>query len=288
MQLYLYSSQDLIIMSGTEVHNISAGIFNLKLHQDENVIIYPSNDCGSIILNKQILLDQQHSQLEYHVLNDNAILCEIKPFIANTIPAKYNINNSEISIYSSGKQLHIFYNHKYIGAINGNITDIVFKNVNENKLGLIVCEKNIILFNDDIIHCSSYIDYEINKKFIQIYAHIPNVFNVGQLIKYEFVSQEITINNVCDRGDEQKHTGAEFAVIYFLDAIKCGRFKYAQNKLSRELKATIDEGTLEQYFKAFDEFVYLQEEDCYITLKNNKVTGIYHFVVKNNLIDNIY
>ena len=288
MQLYLYSSQDLIIISGTETHNINAGIFNLKLHENENVIIHHKNGCGSMILNNQTILDRQHSQLKYYELSKNAILCEIKPFIANIVPIKYNVNNSETLIYFSGKQLQIFYNHKYIGSINGNIKDIKFKRVDENKLGVILCGGNIILFNDDIIYCSSYIDYEINNKFIQIYSHSPNVFNVGQLTKYEFVSKKISINNVCDRGDEQKHIGAEFAVIYFLDAIKCGRFKYAHNKLSAELKLAIDVVTLQQYFKSFDEFVYLQEEDCYITLKNNKVTGIYHFVVKNNLIDNIY
>ena len=150
-------------------------------------------------------------------------------------------------------------------------------------------KKYLILFNQSkIIYCGQYIDSEVTKKYIQIYSHVPNIFNVGGLLKCDFESGAIENKAVNDHGYEHKQLGDEFGLIYFLEAIKCGRVKYAYNKLSYELKTAINIDALANYFEPFDKYFYLHEQDVYITLKNNKVTGVYHFVVKDNLIDNIY
>ena len=80
----------------------------------------------------------------------------------------------------------------------------------------------------------------------------------------------------------------DFNVVYFIEAIKCGRFKYAYNKLSYELKSEITLDTLKQYFKPFDKYLFLNKTQSYITINNNKIVGIYHFELKDNLINNIY
>ena len=105
---------------------------------------------------------------------------------------------------------------------------------------------------------------------------------------YNFKTQQLEIKSVCDRSIENKQNKSDFIIIYFLEAIKCGRYKYAYSKLSYELKSEIKIDVLDKYFKDFDAFAYIDSEDVYITQKNNKVTGIYHFVVKDNMIDNIY
>ena len=138
------------------------------------------------------------------------------------------------------------------------------------------------------MYCGRYIDVETKKEYMQIYQHLPNIFNVGRLIKCEFENNIIDSKTIDDRGGERKQQSGEFIIVYFLEAIKCGRAKYAYNKLSYELKSEINIDVLKNYFSSFDEYVYLNEQDAYITLKNNKVIGIYHFVVKDNLIDNIY
>ena len=108
------------------------------------------------------------------------------------------------------------------------------------------------------------------------------------LAKYTFQDDNLEIKVVSDRGEERKQISYDFNIIYFLEAIKCGRFKYAHSKLSYELKSIIDIDTLSKYFLGFDQYKYIYDQDVYITIKNNKVIGIYHFVVKDNLIDNIY
>ena len=117
---------------------------------------------------------------------------------------------------------------------------------------------------------------------------MPNMFNVGKLAKYEFKLDDIKYKAINDRGEQRRQIDNGFTIIYFLEAIKCGRFKYAYNKLSYELKSVISIEILNDYFKQIDNYIYLQEQDVFITLKNNKVIGIYHCVVKDNLIDNIY
>lgn len=294
MQLYLYSCQDLII-KGSSVGNIKAGdIYKLQLAPVEMIEIYPAHSSGVILLNSNTISMQQHSQITFHKLNEQDILCEIKPFVINENINQYLIKGANLKFIQNINDIYIYFNGVYQGSIKCIFDNIKFNKIEANKKEFGIVEilgdkKYIILFNNNqILYCGTYIDSEQTKGYIQIYCHNPNIFNVGRLIKYNFLDNKLDIKCVGDRGEERKQLSFDFNIIYFLEAIKCGRFKYAHNKLSYELKSIINIDILRQYFTTFDNYIYLAECDAYITIKNNKVIGVYHFVVKDNLIDNIY
>jgi len=274
---------------------VKAGvIYNIKIKSTDNIIVYCANNEGVIYLNLDILLRQQHNQIIFHKISPNAVLCEIKPFITRLSVKNYLIENANIRLVYCMEATYIFFNNDYYGCINGHVAEDKFEKVdyNDTQLGILQLKEEkryIILFTSKkIIYCGQYIDIEKNKQYIQIYNHIQNIFNIGNLIKYSFDKDDIEIKSIQDRGEQYKQISNEFNIIYFLEAIKCGRYKYAYNKLSYELKTNINIETLNNYFSQFDTYIYLHEQESYITIKNNKVIGIYHFVVKDNLIDNVY
>ncbi|MBQ7880550.1 MAG: hypothetical protein IJ358_01745 [Clostridia bacterium] len=294
MQLYLYSSQDLILRGKTQTTLLAGRICCIKFEVDEIVMVYPKHTSGVMIITKETLLQQQHSQINFYKLSESALLCEIKPFIVQENIKQYLIKGANLKLIENLTTSYIYFNGTYYGNIKGKYISAKFQKIDKNNIEYGVLEleldkKYVILFdNKQIIYCGQNIDSEINKQYIQIYSHLPNIFNVGKLAKYEFETKTITNKSVIDKGDERRQINFEFNIIYFLEAIKCDRLKYAHSKLSYELKSVIDIKTLEEYFKGFDNYIYLYEQDAYIALKNNKVIGVYHFVVKDNLIDNIY
>ena len=294
MQFYLYSSQDLIINSEVFVDLKAGNIYCLKLKQNENIIIYSTHTSGSLIINLSILQSQQHNQIVFHKLSNQAVLCEIKPFIIQGYERCYKIKEGELKLISNNNFAYIYFNGVYGGNMYADEMKIKFEKLDKNgqEYGLITLDgkdKQMILFNNQkLIFYGTYIDSEILKNYIQIYCHTPNIFNIGKLVKYDFINQTIQTKSVCDRGDERKQINYTFNIIYFLEAIKCGRFKYAYGKLSYELKSIIDINTLRMYFSEFDQYIYLHEQRAYITLKSNKIVGVYHFEINDNLINNIY
>lgn len=288
MELYLYSHQDLVLTSSNKVYEIGEGLFHVGLQPGELVNVQAKYCAGNIIIDQEILSNENHSNIDYYKLNDNAILCELKPFTNNCCDNIYRVNTNYIKLFQTAGITYIYLNNQYVGNIKSNCKNVEFITTYGNRLGVIKCNKNIIIFNNKIIYCGSYIDYEINSQYIQIYTHQANMFNIGQLIKYEFDSNQIIIRNVIDNVNECKMKNSDYNIVYFLDSIKCGRYKQAYNLLTTELKLNVAADTLRDYFMGLDDYIYLQEEDCYITLKNNKVIGVYHFAVKANLIDNIY
>ena len=293
MQLYFYSCQDLIIHS-PRTTTIKAGkVYQIKLDKDENVVIYYAHNAGVIYLNWDIILQRQHSQINFHSLGQNAVLCEIKPITTSGEILNYTVGKSHFKLINQPNSTHIYFNENYCGTIMQRCENI--EHINSDKTGqqyelvkLNGNKKYIALFDaENVVYCGQYVDIEFNNNYVQIYTHIDNVFNVGSLIKY-VSGQDIKVRTVKDCGEENKLISNEFIAVYFLEALKCGRVKYAYNHLSHELKSAINIDVLTKYFSQFDEYFYLHEQGCYITLKNNKVIGIYHFVVKDNLIDNIY
>ena len=261
---------------------------------NEMINVYSPTAAGMMLMNTDILNTQHHNQIIFHKLSNEAILCEIKPFVLNERVRQYVIKGASFKIIENIDATYFYFNSEYYGCIKQQCNSIKFEKVqNESQeYGVIDIsgdKKYIVLFNSTkVLFCGQYIDSEIIKNNIKIYTHIPNIFNIGSLISYDFSTREMLTKSVSDRENERKQINGEFNVIYFLEAIKCGRFKYAYNKLSYELKTGIDIDTLSDYFKQFDTFIYLQEQDVYITLKNNKVVGVNHFVIRDNLIDNIY
>lgn len=293
VELYLYSCQDLIL-KGNSFSNVKAGDFYCLKECNETFTIYPQNSAGIMLVNIDILHSKIHNQIIFHQLNDNAMLCEIKPFVLNENVKQYVVKDGSLKIIQNLNEIYIYFNGNYYGCIKQKSTNIQFEKheVQDKEYGIVYLlgeKKNIIVFdNQQVVFCGQYVDKEVLKNNIKIYTHNPNIFNVGQLINYNFEKGEFDNKCVCDRVSEYKQVNNGFDIIYFLEAIKCGRYKYAYNKLSYELKLEINIDVLYKYFKPFDKYFYMHEQDVYITLKNNKVVGIYHFTINNNMIDNIY
>ncbi len=289
MVFYIYSCQDLIIKSKNYIPVDKNKIYKLEINQDDEIYVYPKSSAGVVFVDLNILLQQNHSQINFHHLNDQSVLCEIKPFVENSESKEYFFDQSCLKLIETKDHVYIYFKGKYFGNIVGKVDK--FEKMFD-KCGLIKFDgedKHLIIFNKDkIIYTDQYVDYEINNSFIEIYSHTPNIFNIGTLTKYEFSLDKVKYRSVMDRGKEKEIVRNEFIPIYFLDSIKCGRFSYAHSNLSYELRQNITSEVLEQYFLSFDNHIYLKEQDVYITLKNNKVIGIYHFVVNNGLIDKIY
>ena len=295
VQLYLYSCQDLILESNALQYNVKAGDFyQLQINTSEIIKVYSTHTSGIMILNYNILQECKHNQIIYHKLNNGAMLCEIKPFQTNENSHYYTIKSANIRVVKNIDNTLIYFNGKYYGTINQNCDEVKFDKVNKNneEYGIIYLsgeKKYLIVFTiTQVVFCGQYIDNEVLKDCIQIYIHNPNMFNIGTLVKFSFDSQQLSYKSISDRGEERKHINNEFNIIYFLDAIKCGRYKYAYNKLTYELKAEINIDVLSKYFPTFDRYVYIANEDTYLTLHNNKVVGVYHFSVKDNMFNNIY
>ena len=294
MQLYLYSAQDLILDNNT-LHNIKAdNFYGLEINQSEAIKLYPTQSAGIMLINYDILSRQCHNQIIYHQLNDNALLCEIKPFISTENAQQYNITGGNVRLVQHINELYIYFNGEYYGCIKQKCVDIKFEKFNKHnqEYGAIFLggnKKYLILFTSGkMLFCGQYVDYEILTNYIQIYRHVPNIFNVGNLTKYNFETAQFEHKTVRDKGDDKVVDNKEFNIISFLEAIKCGRYKYAYKKLSYELKSEINIEVLMQYFKAFDEYCYINEQNRYVTLYNHKVVGSCSFDTKDNMIDNIY
>lgn len=294
MKFYLYSSQDLILKSDSEIHTIISGeIFSLSLNNGEKVWIYSTTSQGVIVLDENIVQSRQHSQIIFHVLNKQDVLCEIKPFISFDLGISYSLQNSNLKYIEDGKYMYIQFKDNIICHEKIYLSPTFYKFSRNNKeYGLLKWEGEnkyiIFINNEELLYNSRYIDYELTDKHLQIYSHEPNVFNVGKLTEYNFQTTNFEYKSIKDRGEEKHLINNEFNLIYFLEAIKCGRFKYAHSKLSYDLRTTINLQILEQYFSPFDKYIFLHEQQAYITTKNDKIVGIYHFVIKDNLIDNIY
>lgn len=293
MKLYLFCCQD-CILKGNSTAILKAGdIFNIQFDDNEIIEVYPLHSSGVILLNKENLISKQHTQINFYTLSADSILCEIKPFISPFKMLKYNINGSELSLSISNTATYILYNNDYYGSIYNQVIDIKFnkQGTTNGEYGIVTFSENkyIIVFNNrDIVYCGNIIDYETTRQHIKIYSHNPNIFNVGKLTSIDFNTGKEVENIVDDSGCCQICNNSQLINIYFLEAVKCGRYKLAHGMLTSDLKEVINKEMLKQYFKPYDKYIYLYTEDAFIALKNNKVTGIYHLVVKDNYIDNIY
>lgn len=293
VQFYLYSSQDLMIKSDGFKSVKAGNIYCLNLLESENAFVYSNCANGVILLNRQILQDGQHNNINFYPIDDNNTLCEVKPFGVNENILNYDVDGANVKLITNGNQTYIYFNSVYYGIIKDMCKDVTFTKFGKNnQFGIIAFGgrgRFIILFNSaQILYCGNYIDFETNAEYVQIYSHSPNIFNVGQLFKYSFNNDKIEIKTVKDRGVDYNQANSQFDLIYFIEAIKCGRFKYAYNKLSYDLKSVINIDTLKDYFGTFDKYIYLSNAKAYVTFKNGKIERVHRFEIKDNLIDNIY
>lgn len=291
VQCYIYSCQDLILKSDTSAHINAGDIYCVDFDKDENVVIYSASQAGVMLINANIITQRKHSQINYYDLGNQNILCEIKPF---PVPYQYAfcVNKSVLKLVRADG-LIIYFNNDYYGKLYNEDDSPVFEKISYKgkDYGLIkfVKTKYIILFNEtQILYCGRYLDYEKLNTCLQIYEHIPNVFNIGKLIKCDFNTGEISSKCVNDRKCLFVEENKAFVLEYFMEAIKCDRYKYAYEKLSHELRADISLDILKQYFKKFDNYKDINNTDTYITFKNHKIVGVYRFELNRNFIDNIY
>lgn len=264
-------------------------IYRLNINKNEKSFIYPKNNAGVIFVDYYTLLNQNHNSINFYQLNKESVLCEIKPFIEDLQYKEYELDSSKLRFIENQDYIHIYFNGMYLGSCDGKIDKFIKL---QNKCGLVnICgrDKNLIVFDKDkIIFNNKYIDYESNSGFIQIYNHIPNIFNIGKLTKYDLKNKTVVCKFVVDNGQEVKCLKHDFEILYFIDSIKIGRYDLAYSKLSYELRNQININVLKDYFNEFDNYIYLNEEDVFITLKNNKVISTCHLVVNNGFIDKIY
>lgn len=291
MQCYIYSCQDLILKGDTSVHIKAGDIYYLSFEQHENIYIYSPYQSGVIVFNALTLINKSHNQVNFFELDSSNVLCEIKPF-QDLSKYTFYVNKTIVKLVSANG-LHIYLNNNYYGKIQVFNNSPVFEKISKHgkEYGLIKFSesKYAILFGEnEILYCGKYLDYEILNNYIQIYEHIPNAFNIGKLIKYNFEYGDVIIRCVDDRNGLVEEQNEDFKLEYFMESLKIGRYKYAYEKLSYELRADISPETLKQYFKQFDSYKYIDKTNTYITFKNSKVIGLYRFEVVQGLIYNIY
>lgn len=287
----MYSCQDLILKGNTSAYIKAGDIYCLNFDVGEEVFVYAVYQSGVMIINANAIIKRSHNQINFYELNSQDVLCEIKPFQAlfNNI---FAINKSTIKLVNIG-DLYIYFNNKYYGKIQVGDVNPIFEKISKQgkDYGLIKFDKtkHLIFFSEsEVLYCGKYLDYEISNQYIQIYEHKPNMFNIGSLFKYQFNTNEIGIRCVNDRGGIITEQDKDFGLEYFMEALKCGRYKYAYEKLSYELRVDISIDVLKEYFKRFDDYAYIGKTDNYITFNNYKIVGVCRFDVNNKLIDNIY
>ena len=290
MQCYIYSCQDLILKGNTFAYIKAGDVYCINVEKEENIFIYSPFQSGVMLLNTQTLIEKVHNQINFYEIGTKEVLCEIIPF--HSEGQNFIANSSTVKLVNAGS-VHLYYNEKYCGKIECENAKPIFEIISKcgKEYGLIKFDKSkhIILFDQsEILLCSKYIDYEISNNYIQIYEHNPNIFNIGKLIKYNFSNGEYITKSVNDRNCIVAEKSKDFGLEFFMEAIKCGRYKNAYEKLSYELRADISTDVLKQYFKQFDDYKYIDKTNAYITFKNYKVVGVYRFEVNQNLISNIY
>ena len=281
-----------MICDSASIDYIRAGDFYLVKTNDKLIKLFPTNSSGIVAISEQTILEKNHSQIIFHDINNN-VICEIKPFVL-TEDSCYNIKNANIKLTQTKDKVFIYFNNIYYGALSIYNTNIKFKKItiNDTECGILNIEsdnKFVIIFTyNHVVYCGRYVDYEIVGNSIKVYSHNPNMFNIGSLLEYDFKTNNLNVKSILDNEIEYKQTGKDFEIIYFIEAVKCKRFKYAYNKLSYELKNSINVDTLSKYFPTFNSYYYLNNMDVYILLNNKKIVGVYHFEIKDNKIYNIH
>ena len=291
MQCYIYSCQDLILKGNTSEHIKAGEIYCLNFDNDEDVFVYSACQGGVMVINANTIVKKSHNQINFYDLSSLNILCEIKPFQA-LFKHIFAINKSTVKLVEVG-DLYIYFNNTYYGRIQVRDNNPTFEKISKHgkDYGIIKFDKtkHMIFFSEtEILYCGKYLDYEILNQYIQIYEHVPNVFNIGKLFKYNFDTEETGVICVNDRGILFTEQNKDFMLEYFMEALKCERYRYAYDKLSYELRADISIDALKLYFKRFDAYKYIDKTNTYITFYNGKVSGVYRFEINQNLIDNIY
>lgn len=255
--------------------------------------IYALDGTGVITLTVQGLVNKSNNQIKFYDLGQD-VLCEILPFDCQGECVNYRLKTKYIKLYKLGENCLFNFSGKKC-VIEGEYNSFVFKRLEKCKKPYYILENRTskwltLLSEEEIIFNGKYIDYEeLNQSVIKIYTHQPNVYNVGRVVEYNFSTDKLSSVAVKDNSTEIRLADKEFAEIYFMDAIMCGRIKLARGLLlSHELKSSIGEDILREYFGEIDDYIYLSVPCVYITLKNNNIVGVYHIVVNNGLVTSIY
>lgn len=258
---------------------------------EENCSIYSLDGVGVITLTKESLLNRANNQIKFYEIGQD-VLCEILPFDCQGQFKSYILKNKIVKFYNiKEKSLLCVGGEKCV--IDASFDEFAFKVIAKDKCNVYVLANKkskwlIILTDEKIIFNGKYVDFEELKNEIKIYTHQPNVFNVGKIIKYDLQNGDISCSIVNDKGVECGLIEEEFTVVYFLEAIVCGRTKLAYSKISYELKSSISQEILGKYFGEIDDYIYLQACNMFVTKKNNNIVGVYHIVVNQGLITAIY
>lgn len=290
MRFYFYSAQNILVCTSEFSKKITAGqIFSMDMEQECQ--IFSLDGAGSLALTRQALIDKCNNQIKFYEMGQD-VLCEIMPFACQGENVAFRLKTKYAKLYRLGNNslLEISGRKCVVDARYGGFS---FNSISFNKKDYYIIDNVqanwiIVLSEEDVVYNGRYIDYEVLKSKIKIYTHSPNVYNVGKIVQYDFNCDKKNIIIVKDKGQEAELISNEFIEVYFIEAILCGRTKLAYSRISYELKSSISEQVLADYFGEIDRYIYLPEKQVYITLKNNNIVGVYHIVVNNGWITSIY
>lgn len=290
MRFYFYTAQDILVVAdGVESLARAGQIFWLTM--DTRCQIFALGSQGVLTLTRQRLVERSNNQLRFFDLGQD-MLCEILPFDCQGECESFRLKSKYIKLYNLGERSMLAVAGKRC-IINAKYNTFEFKSIEKNKKNYYILESKpskwlLVLSDEKTIYNGRYIDYEVLGGSIKVYSHQPNVYNVGRVMEYNFAVDRFTSVAIRDTRHEMGLVDSEFAGIYFMEAIMCGRTKLAYSRISYELKSSITEEILAQYFGEIDDYIYLPELQQYVTLKNNNIVGVYHIVVNNGLIASIY
>ncbi len=146
-----------------------------------------------------------------------------------------------------------------------------------------VGERNyIVAFKKEELLFASYFDEyneENNEKYFM--CKLYDVMNHGRVyhISKNFEKYLVYLD------DEDMEMREEFVGTVFLDCIMAENYKYANQLLSRDITQE-DPKVLKDFFPEFDDYYRLDEEK-YLLMKKNTLSGIYKFELIDKSISNI-
>jgi len=274
--------------------------------------LIPKFDCCLLGENKKILKENVQYKCEnvdnnFVVIGEN---CEL-PFVFNFASSK-NVNLvkhkqneyyflfaktvedlNTFQIKHQNKNIFISISNVLSISINGDVIlneQVCGINYSHHKIEGNLCfiyfsgKRNfIVILKGEEVCCASFYDecnLIENEHFYLCKLH--DSLNHGKVFHVkdkEFESYLVYLD------DYDLNLKQEFLAVVFLDCIKVGNLKYANNLLNEELKQ-VDEKCILNFFEKFDNFYPISERDV-VLFKKNTLAGIYSFEFENNKISNI-
>ena len=141
----------------------------------------------------------------------------------------------------------------------------------------------IVVLDKENVKCATFYDeFNRDKNEIYIMSKCYDSLNHGKVMH---IKNGVFEDYLVYLDDYELNLKAEFVSNVFIDCVKCGNLKYANNLLSEELKQK-DCNNIQNFFSPFDYPFFIEENIC-ILLEKNTLSGVFKFEVENCKIANI-